>query len=507
MITPEQYDSTPVYDLLREASEGRIGIDQRLIRSIIDRRGAAVADLVKWGTEDHEQAPVDLTEDIENMLLFLNVKESVPFFIHQLRLNPEDVSDTAVEALYKQREHALEPLLELYSNLEEEVAGEVVFILATFRIQDDRVLQILLDRLEYDAGDGAICLGVYGDPAAKPPLERLLDEVGDSDPHLKTDITGAIAELGRSVEDAFPDEFNIWDLYPEVAPPQFDMLNEADRIAMLNSESAAFRAQATSSFTNREFSDAARKRIFELARTDPDLDVRSEAWEALGDELEGHKDIRDAMFARLSDRSAPIEERASALIGLADELRTNRELRSFAEEFYHNGVSRAKAMTAMSKSFDRTFAEYFPQHLEDPDEDVQRAAIWGVGYLGVTAASERLVPLFEDEDLRNDALFAYALSARHETSKSRIPGLYRKIEERAGGLSVRESEIVQLALDERLMLHGHDPVYFTDEFLNSDDEEEEDNDVPPEAAAIPKVGRNDPCPCGSGKKYKKCHGG
>jgi len=21
----------------------------------------------------------------------------------------------------------------------------------------------------------------------------------------------------------------------------------------------------------------------------------------------------------------------------------------------------------------------------------------------------------------------------------------------------------------------------------------------------PKVGRNDPCPCGSGKKYKRCH--
>ena len=36
----------------------------------------------------------------------------------------------------------------------------------------------------------------------------------------------------------------------------------------------------------------------------------------------------------------------------------------------------------------------------------------------------------------------------------------------------------------------------------------------PEAAAIPrtvtrdqpKVGRNEPCPCGSGKKYKQCHG-
>jgi preprotein translocase subunit SecA len=27
----------------------------------------------------------------------------------------------------------------------------------------------------------------------------------------------------------------------------------------------------------------------------------------------------------------------------------------------------------------------------------------------------------------------------------------------------------------------------------------------PVTAANP-IGRNDPCPCGSGKKYKKCHG-
>jgi preprotein translocase subunit SecA len=26
------------------------------------------------------------------------------------------------------------------------------------------------------------------------------------------------------------------------------------------------------------------------------------------------------------------------------------------------------------------------------------------------------------------------------------------------------------------------------------------------AAAVAHVGRNDPCPCGSGKKYKHCHG-
>ena len=30
--------------------------------------------------------------------------------------------------------------------------------------------------------------------------------------------------------------------------------------------------------------------------------------------------------------------------------------------------------------------------------------------------------------------------------------------------------------------------------------------VKPSAADVPRVGRNDPCPCGSGKKYKHCHG-
>ena len=31
-------------------------------------------------------------------------------------------------------------------------------------------------------------------------------------------------------------------------------------------------------------------------------------------------------------------------------------------------------------------------------------------------------------------------------------------------------------------------------------------DAAPAAADLPRVGRNDPCPCGSGKKYKACHG-
>jgi preprotein translocase subunit SecA len=35
----------------------------------------------------------------------------------------------------------------------------------------------------------------------------------------------------------------------------------------------------------------------------------------------------------------------------------------------------------------------------------------------------------------------------------------------------------------------------------------EDSDKPVTVRRVDeKVGRNDPCPCGSGKKYKKCHG-
>ncbi len=33
-----------------------------------------------------------------------------------------------------------------------------------------------------------------------------------------------------------------------------------------------------------------------------------------------------------------------------------------------------------------------------------------------------------------------------------------------------------------------------------------DKPIEPIRNRVEKVGRNDPCPCGSGKKYKKCHG-
>ena len=37
-------------------------------------------------------------------------------------------------------------------------------------------------------------------------------------------------------------------------------------------------------------------------------------------------------------------------------------------------------------------------------------------------------------------------------------------------------------------------------------EAHEEPEEKPGLRRFPKVGRNDPCPCGSGKKYKHCHG-
>jgi preprotein translocase subunit SecA len=41
---------------------------------------------------------------------------------------------------------------------------------------------------------------------------------------------------------------------------------------------------------------------------------------------------------------------------------------------------------------------------------------------------------------------------------------------------------------------------------NEDGSVSHETDPATQVAEVPKVGRNDPCPCGSGKKYKQCHG-
>jgi uncharacterized protein YecA (UPF0149 family) len=159
----------------------------------------------------------------------------------------------------------------------------------------------------------------------------------------------------------------------------------------------------------------------------------------------------------------------------------------------------------MARSFDKRFSAYPPKHLDDPDPEIKTQAIWGVGYLDLPAEAPRLAEFFDQEEFRTDALFAYALAIPGETSSGRVRALMAKVEKAAGGFREDEEDLVRIALDQRLMLHGKEAVFFPDE----DPGEFPDDSLvqeSPTAIAPPKPGRNDLCSCGSGKKYKKCHG-
>jgi hypothetical protein len=144
------------------------------------------------------------------------------------------------------------------------------------------------------------------------------------------------------------------------------------------------------------------------------------------------------------------------------------------------------------------------ENLEDPDLEIRRQAVLGVGTFGLRAQLPRLEKLFSSP-LRREALASYAALVPMEPSRLEARRTLRKIEEAAGGLSEEEGWIVTDVLNDRLVTAGHPPVFVDPE------EEEEYLEELGEGGSRPqiraeKVGRNDPCPCGSGKKYKKCCG-
>jgi HEAT repeat protein len=493
LITPSQFSEHNAYELLQEAARGRIGFDHRLLHALVDDPSRTLADIVRFGVEEREETAILLDDELLDVLRYLRTPDAIPYYIEYIRRDPLDIPDSLVDALYPVRQQALEPLIELYNSLEEDTGGEVAFLLASFRIHDPRVLAILLDRLEYDAGDGALCLGLYGDPAAKPALEKLLAALDTEDSHLRQDILDAVQQLGRPVDEESTGAYDIWADYPKKAGPAMDALTEEERVALLDAPDAEYRATAAASWVNRDLDKPLVKKLLERARTDEDVVVRAKCWQALGAEIDDDA-IRKELLAKLKDTAAPLAERAGALLGLARDA-GKEPVRSFTIEFYDKPETRLQAMEAMRNSFDRSFASYFPPHLDDKDAELKREAIYGVGYLGIGERAEDLRRFFDDDEYRSDALFAYALSVRAEISRGRIKALLRRIEDLAGGLEMDEYEIVKLALDERLMMHGLTPVFFVEE-----------DEAPASEAGPAKVGRNDPCPCGSGKKFKKCCG-
>jgi len=113
----------------------------------------------------------------------------------------------------------------------------------------------------------------------------------------------------------------------------------------------------------------------------------------------------------------------------------------------------------MWRSLDPEFGPFFPAHLDDDDVDLRRVALRGVGVNAMTSELGRVRALLQDEDVREDALFAYALAAPGKDSPAFLRSVLNKIAKEAGGLSEEEDEIVRLALDERLRAAGKPPAF------------------------------------------------
>jgi len=271
---------------------------------------------------------------------------------------------------------------------------------------------------------------------------------------------------------------------------------------MLGSPDAEVRAQAAHSFFNQELDPKARGALLAVARSDADAKARGEAWASLADATED-AGIRGEMLAVLSDPARDVYERGGAAVGLYG-VADREDVHPAIEKLYEEGGhARAKALEAMWRSLWPHYSKFFAAHIEDSDAAIARQALRGAGYFQLTRSIDKIAAYFDrdddEDDLREDALFAYAMAMPGQTTRGRIRGMLRKIDDLAQ-LKPEEADLVMFALDERLRLHGLEPVF------QDDASGEEEVEAPPPPAAAAKTGRNDPCPCGSGKKYKKCHG-
>jgi hypothetical protein len=486
-----------VEELLREAALGRVGVDRVFLRKILDAGDpAGILAFARAPSDDHR---VQLDPLLVDLFRHYRTPEALDVLIDVVRRNAEEVSDDLILAFLPFGEKAIDPLLSLYHELGEEQGSDTAFLLAGLHVRDARIFELLLERLEYDTADGAFLLGLYGDTAARSALEKMLAEIPEEDKELRREIFFAMEQLNETPEPYQPEPFDILREYPERDLPAFDLLPEVERLEMLASEDPLIRAGAARSFFNIELNAKSRAALLDRAKADPEPRVRGRAWESLADATEDRA-IRDAMVAALNDESRPAEERGGAAVGLYAVADQDDARRGIEALYQAGGLARAKALEAMWRSLWQPYAKFFPAHLTDSDPKVVREALRGAGYFELTRYSNEIAKYFDAAEpfdhLREDALFAYAIAMPGETTRGRIRGMLRKIES-ITPLTSYEIEVVQFALDERLRLHGLQPVF-------SANEEEE---IEPEPAPPPqKPGRNDPCPCGSGKKYKKCCG-
>jgi len=491
IILPEELQTYSAYDLLTAAAHATVGIDQRWMHALVDHPDRTLPGILRFAAEKHDDDPIPLAEDLISIFHYLKEPLGVPHLVGLIRHDPLEIGDELVEALVAIGPPAIEPLLQLYAEVGPENGGEIAFLLAGMGIRDPRILDLLLSRLDGDPEDVLFHLEVYGDPAAIPALEKRIEQ--ESGEEL-LDLRDTIDDLREPKPQTHVSDFDIWEFYPETDVADYDLATEPDRLELLTSPNAEQRADVAATFFGHDLSPAARAKLLELARQDPDPAVRGRAWSVFYDST-GDPELRKAMMDHFVDPETPKQERAGLALGLSRHT-DQPSVRQGVEDLAKDPDTRELAVEAMWRSFDASFGPLAVNFFDDPNPEVRRNVIWAIGYLNQTSQAGLLRKFFDDEELRPDALHNYALAAPGPTTRKKMESLLLKIKELADGLTEGEEAAVAAGLDLRLTREGL-PAYFS---------EDVEREPEPEPARAVKVGRNDPCPCGSGKKYKKCCG-
>ncbi|MBE0657446.1 MAG: HEAT repeat domain-containing protein [Bryobacteraceae bacterium] len=518
MILPSQYGTTPPIELLRHAEQGLIGLDQRLIGSLLARPEATLPALDILVSKPDPDRLVDLTDQVFDLYRALNAPAAIPFYLSLLLEDPTDVADELVEALAALGDAAVDPLLELHDSLPPEDAADIVFVLAATGVRHPRVAELLLASLAADPYEGSLSIGLYGDRSLAPAVRAALDALPADAAEERKALKDCIETLDAAEPRITVEPPDILSTYPEAASPLFDYLDNQQIIEFLRCPEAAYRHDAAMSLMDTQYPEPLVEVMLEVAQSDPDEQVRQAAMRALGESIED-KRVLELLSATVADPSAGSQLRTAALVGLA-QAPSDEAFRNHVLKFFSETSTRAAAVEAMWRSGEEIYVPSFRTALHDSDGEVRLQAVRGVGAFPIPALAIEMIPMFSDEEMRQDALYAYASSVNAKITPKSVHRLLEEIEKKAGNLSQEEMEIVTEALDRRLEIEGYDPIFHAapvdEDHDHSECGHDHSQDLNPALVApgvqpqslngAVKAGRNDPCPCGSGKKYKKCCG-
>ena len=191
-------------------------------------------------------------------------------------------------------------------------------------------------------------------------------------------------------------------------------------------------------------------------------------------------DMIQGMFAAVASAPAPIPQEK----WLAAALGESHRLASDAERDEITGLL-ARLADETARQLNEGEGFDFILYGEGAEEDL---ASWAEGYLAGVDLSDPPWDEGADQDDLDNMLFPFLA----------LTGDAKEIAQEAGEEWMDEAEEAKMLAEIREGLANH--LMDVRQFWF-------DKSIPPTVKREgPKVGRNDPCPCGSGKKYKNCHG-